>query len=189
MSLFDPDALNFGPAKALKEFADGNAAPAVLIEIARGGLSVRNAAGTTERDGHEAASTDNTFEVGSQTKMMTSVIVQQLVGEGAIDFDAPLAEQMDITGLEDIPNIGEVTVRELLANRSGIPDFNTVPGDGELPAFIEKLLDNPPEQLGPDGLLALVSDQPADFAPGDGYAYSNTNYLLLQKLITQKTGC
>lgn len=188
MSLFDPDALNSGPAKALKEFADNNDAPAVLIEIARGGLSVRNAAGTTERDGDEAASTNNTFEVGSQTKMMTSVIVQQLVGEGVIDFDAPLAEQMDITGLEGIPNIGEVTVRELLANRSGIPDFDTIPGQGGLPAFIEQLLVNPTQPFGPDDMLALVAEQPADFAPGEAYGYSNTNYLLLQKLIEQKTG-
>lgn len=189
MSLFDPDALNSGPADALREFADSNDdAPAVLMEIARGGLSVRNAAGTTERYGNEAASTDNTFEVGSQTKMMTSVIVQQLVGEGVIDFDAPLAEQMDITGLEDIPNIGEVTVREVLANRSGIPDFDTIPGQGDLPAFIEQLLANPTQPFGPDDMLGLVAKQPADFAPGEGYGYSNTNYLLLQKLIEQKTG-
>ncbi|MBY5931975.1 serine hydrolase [Tateyamaria omphalii] len=189
MSLFDPDALNSGPAKALQDFAGSNDdAPAVLMEIARGGLSVRNAAGTTERYGDEAASTDNTFEVGSQTKMMTSVIVQQLVGEGAIDFDAPLAEQMDLTGLEDIPNIGEVTVRELLANRSGIPDFDTIPGQDGLPAFIEQLLDNPTQPFGPDDMLGLVAEQPADFAPGEAYGYSNTNYLLLQKLIEQKTG-
>ncbi|WP_299772631.1 serine hydrolase [uncultured Tateyamaria sp.] len=188
MSLFDPDALNSGPAEALEEFANSNEAPAVLLEIVRDGLSVRNAAGTTERFGDQAASTDNTFEVGSQTKMMTSVIVQQLVGEGVIDFDAPLAEQMNITGLEDIPNIGEVTVREVLANRSGIPDFDTIPGQGELPAFIEQLLANPTQPFGPDDMLALVAEQPADFAPGEAYGYSNTNYLLLQKLIEQKTG-
>lgn len=188
MSLFDPDSLSSGPVAALEDFAKLNSAPAVLLEVARGGLSVRNANGTVELDGDEAASTDNTFEVGSQTKMMTSVIVQQLVGEGAIDFDAPLAEQMDITGLEDIPNIDEVTVRELLANRSGIPDFDTIPGQGGLPAFIEHLLANPTQPLGPDGLLELVSDQPADFAPGEAYAYSNTNFVLLQKLIEQRTG-
>lgn len=188
MSLFDPDALSSGPKSALEDFANTHPAPAVLLEIARGGLSIRNANGTTELNGDEAASTDNTFEVGSQTKMMTSVIVQQLVGEGVIDFDAPLAEQMDTSDLEDIPNIREVTVRELLANRSGIPDFDTIPGQGDLPAFIEQLLANPTQPFGPDGMLALVAKQPADFAPGEAYGYSNTNYLLLQKLIEEKTG-
>lgn len=188
MSHFDPNALKEAPSRALEDFADDSPAPAVLIELARDGLSVRNATGTIELNGDQAASADNQFEIGSQTKMMTSVIIQQLVGEGAIDFDAPLADQMDLSDLESIPNIEEVTVRELLANRSGIPDFDTVPGQTGVPAFIEQLMLNPDQPLGPDGLLAIASGQPASFAPGEGYEYSNTNYLLLQKLIENVTG-
>lgn len=188
MSHFDPNALQEAPNTALNDFAENTPAPAVLIEIARGGLSVREATGTVEQGGTQAASTDNTFEIGSQTKMMTAVLVQQLVSEGAIDFDAPLADQMDLTGLEGIANINEVTVREVLANRSGIPDFDSVPGQTGVPAFIEQLLSNPGEPLGPDGLLSIASGQPASFAPGTGYEYSNTNFLLLQKLMEQVTG-
>ncbi|WP_299692076.1 serine hydrolase [uncultured Tateyamaria sp.] len=188
MSVFDPTALKEAPAGALQDFADGGPAPAVLIEIARGGLSVRNAWGTVESGGGQAASTDNPFEIGSQTKMMTSVIVQQLAGEGMIDFDAPLSGQMDLTELEGIANIDTVTVRELLANRSGIPDFDAVPGETGLPAYIEHLVSNPDQPLGPDDLLAFASGEPAAFAPGTAYAYSNTNFLLLQKLIEQVTG-
>ncbi|WP_290557145.1 serine hydrolase [Aestuariivita sp.] len=187
MSHFDPQALKEGPSNALDDFADGSPAPAVLIEIAREGLSVRDASGTVEIGGAEAATTDNRFEIGSQTKMMTSVVVQQLVVEGLIDFDAPLADQMDLSGLEGIANIEEVTVRELLANRSGIPDFDSVPGQTGLPAFIEQLMANPGQPLGPDGLLAIASGQSASFAPGAAYEYSNTNYLLLQKLVEQVT--
>lgn len=188
MAHLDPIALNKAPTDALTPFADNGPAPAVLMEIARDGLSVRNAAGTVELDGDQAATAENRFEIGSQTKMMTSVIVQQLVGEGLIDFDAPLADQMDLAGLEDIANINIVTVRELLANRSGIPDFDSVPGQAGLPAYIEQLLFSPDQPLGPDGLLAFASKQPASFAPGEAYEYSNTNYLLLQKLIEQATG-
>lgn len=108
MSHFDPNALAEGPARALTDFAENSPAPAVLIEIARSGLSVFNATGTVTLGGETSASTDHAFEIGSQTKMMTSVVVQQLVGEGAINFDAPLADQMDIAGLEDIPNIQDV---------------------------------------------------------------------------------
>ncbi len=188
MSIFDPSALKEAPSRAVQDFAQNSPAPAVLIEIARGGLSLHEVAGSVTRDGDQTASISNQFEVGSQTKMMTSVIIQQLVGEGLITFDAPLAAQMDLTGLEGIPNIEEVTVRELLANRSGIPDFDTVPGETGMPAFIEMLMANPDQPLGPDGLLALASGQPAIFAPGEAYAYSNTNFLLLQKLAEQVTG-
>lgn len=188
MSDFDPSALKEAPARALREFAENSPAPAVLIEISRQGLSVRDAAGTIELNGSTAASTENQFEIGSQTKMMTSVIIQQMVGEGLIDFDSPLAQQMDLAGLEGIPNIEEVTVRELLANRSGIPDFDTVPGQTGAPAFIEHLMQHPNQPLGPDELLAIAFGQPASFAPGEAYEYSNTNFLLLQKLAQHVTG-
>ncbi|MFS4582194.1 serine hydrolase [Phaeobacter sp. C3_T13_0] len=155
MSHFDPDALKSAPARALLDFAETGPAPAVLIEIARDGLSVRNAFGQVELNGSQAASTANQFEVGSQTKMMTSVVVQQLVGEGAIDFDAPLADQLDLSGLEGIANIHEVTVRELLANRSGIPDFDTVPGQTGNPAFVELLLRHPGQPVGTDKMLFI----------------------------------
>ncbi|MFK7882179.1 serine hydrolase [Roseobacter sp.] len=188
MAHFDPNALIKAPAHALTEFADRGPAPAVLMEITRDGLSVRNAKGTVEIGGSQAATTENRFEIGSQTKMMTSVIVQQLVGEGLIDFDVPLADQMDLTGLEGIANISGVTVRELLSNRSGIPDFDSVTGQSGFPDYIEQLLGNPDQPLGSDGLLAIASGQPASFAPGEAYEYSNTNYLLLQKLVEQTTG-
>ncbi|APX10599.1 serine hydrolase domain-containing protein [Tateyamaria omphalii] len=120
--------------------------------------------------------------------MMTSVIVQQLVGEGAIDIDAPLAAQMDLTGLEDIPNIHDVMVRELLSNRPGIPDFDSIPGQSGLRAFIERLMQHPDRPLETGKLLALASGQDASFAPGEAYEYWNTNFLLLQKLVEQITG-
>lgn len=188
MSYFDPNALKAAPARAVEDFAKDDAAPAALIEIARGGVSVRSASGTVTLGGNTAATTDSRFEIGSQTKMMTAVVVQQLVAEGVIDLDAPLADQMDLTGLEGIANIQDVTVRQLLANRSGIPDFDTVPGNNGKTALIEQLLSNPTKVLGPDEQLAIASGQPASFAAGTAYEYSNTNYTLLQKLTEHVTG-
>ncbi|WP_298973106.1 serine hydrolase [uncultured Roseobacter sp.] len=187
MSIFDPSALQNAPRAVIDTFYDDGPAPAVLMEISRDGLSVAQARGTADAATGEPATIDNQFQVGSQTKMMTSVVVLNLVAEGKIDFDAPLSAQMDISDLEGIANIETVTVRELLANRSGIPDFDTVPGEGGLPAFIEQLAANPTEPMGPDALLAIAADQPASFAPGESYEYSNTNFLLLQKLVGQVT--
>ncbi|WP_415401512.1 serine hydrolase [Tateyamaria sp. SN3-11] len=188
MALFDPRALQDAPGTAIDTFFKTTTAPAVLMEVARDSLSVAQARGTADVATGEAARATDQFEIGSQTKMMTSVVVLNLVAEGIIDFDAPLSAQMDISGLAGIANIETVTVRELLANRSGIPDFDTVPGTDGLPAFIQQLLDNPTEPLGPDGLLAIASGQPANFAPGTSYEYSNTNFLLLQKLVENLTG-
>ncbi|WP_195822281.1 serine hydrolase [Roseobacter sp. MH60115] len=188
MSTFDPSALQTAPDKAIDTFFATSPAPAVVMEIARGGVSVATARGTADESTGEAATTDHQFQVGSQTKMMTGVVVLNLVAEGRIDFDAPLSDQMDIAGLEGIANIETVTVRQLLANRSGIPDFDTIPGEEGLPAFIEILLADPTRPLLPDALLQLTSDHPRSFAPGQAYEYSNTNFLLLQKLVESVTG-
>ena len=62
----------------------------------------------------------------------------------------------------------------MVQHRSGIPNFTDHPQFhwGELKLDI----------------MDLVYDQPADFAPDTDYAYSNTNYLLLQQIIAQITG-
>lgn len=188
MSVFDPSALQAGPRTAMDSFKDVTPAPAVLMEIYRDGLSVSQARGVADAETGEAATTDNQFQIGSQTKMMTGVVVLNLVAEGKIDFDAPLSAQLDLTGLEGIANIETVTVRQLLANRSGIPDYDTVPGDAGMPAFIEAIMADPTRPIGTDEMLAIASGEPANFAPGTGYEYSNTNFLLLEKLVEQVTG-
>ncbi|APX10600.1 hypothetical protein [Tateyamaria omphalii] len=65
MSYFDPDALKRAPTEAMEGFANHSPAPAVVIEIARDGLSVRNAIGTVERDGTQAGTADHQLEIGS----------------------------------------------------------------------------------------------------------------------------
>lgn len=40
----------------------------------------------------------------------------------------------------------------------------------------------------PDDHLALVLDEPADFKPNEKYRYSNTNYLLLGKIMDRILG-
>lgn len=188
MSTFDPAALQAAPDTAIDDFFRQKTAPAVLMEINRGGLSVTDARGVVDIEMGEAVTTGHQFQVGSQTKMMVGVVVLNLVAEGQIDFDAPLSAQMDVSALEGIANIDTVTVRQLLSNRSGIPDFDTVPGQGGLPAFIEMIMADPTRPLGPDEMLGLASGQAASFAPGVAYEYSNTNFLLLQKLVENVTG-
>jgi D-alanyl-D-alanine carboxypeptidase len=85
------------------------------------------------------------------------------------------------TVAEYLPNLAErieyadqITLRMMVKHRSGIPNFT----DQEGFDWASNSLD----------VLSLVLDKPADFAPGTDYAYSNTNYLLLQKIMTETLG-
>jgi len=70
----------------------------------------------------------------------------------------------------------KITLRLMVQHRSGIPNLTDHPGYWE----------NPPESS--EENLALALDLPASFEPGEGYEYSNTNYLLLSQLIDKVLG-
>lgn len=63
---------------------------------------------------------DTQGRVGSSTKSFTTVVLVQLAEEGVVDLDAPIARWFP-----DYPNAAHITIRDLLSNRSGIPDVVT----------------------------------------------------------------
>ncbi len=120
--------------------------------------------------------TDKTmFAINSCTKSFTGVAIMQLVEQGKISLDAPVS-----TYLDNLPQAWQpVTVRQLLTHVSGLPDIlrvlnqanhNFMPGDNEEKAW-EK-----------------VKALPMDFPPGEQFAYNQTNYALLGKIITKYSG-
>ena len=121
MIQFDPVAISGGVSTIINSY-DGPA-PALVFEAYRDGVSVNAATGTVGRDDPTRATTDDKFEIGSQTKMMTTTVLLHLVDEGHFSLDDRLADVMDVTTLSWMANIEEVTVRQLMTHTSGIPDF------------------------------------------------------------------
>jgi CubicO group peptidase (beta-lactamase class C family) len=71
----------------------------------------------------------------------------------------------------------QITLRMMVQHRSGIPNFTD---HDEFDWFTP--------QTDEDKNLELVLDEPADFKPGTDYAYSNTNYLLLGRILDKVLG-
>lgn len=107
------------------------------------------------------------FRIGSGTKPVVSTLVLRLVEEGLLGLDDPLGRW-----LPEYPNWKDITVRQLLGMRSGIPDYllDTTLWVGIVAA--------PEEPIPPDRLLQYVSGLPLQFEPGTQCLYSNTNYVL-----------
>jgi D-alanyl-D-alanine carboxypeptidase len=128
--------------------------------------------------------TETAFAFGSVTKTLTAALVLRLVGEGRLGLDDPvirwLPEYADRSFLGTTPARRQlVTVRMLLAQTSGLYDyFNSLPLDARLRASKKRV-------WRPDDVLAFVK-KPL-FIAGDGWSYSNTNYLLLG-LIAERAG-
>jgi D-alanyl-D-alanine carboxypeptidase len=116
------------------------------------------------------------FRVGSLSKTFVAVMLLQLVDDGTIGLDDLVVDHAPELTIAD-----GVTIRQLLAHRSGLPEHT----DGELAPAV---LADPARTWTPADVLELVADQPRDFAPGTQFAYSNTNYIVAGLLLDDVTG-
>ncbi len=160
--------------------------PAAVVRVQGTNLNIATASGVANLETGELATAGQRYEIGSQTKMMTSVIVLQLAAEGKINLDAPLSDYLGAKTLDGISNAELATVRQLLQMTSGIANYTEVRGEDGVPLFVAALLANPDQAFGADDSLNLVRGLPATGNPGE-FSYSNTNYLLLGKLIEAQT--
>lgn len=126
--------------------------------------------------GQEVAA-ETRFAYRSMTKSFVGTVILQLAEEDRVDLDAPID-----TYIDGVPDGDRITVRELGDMRSGLVNYSATPGMGEL------LSPDPAREPDVDQLLELSFSEPANFAPGEAYEYSNTNTLLLGEIIASVTG-
>ncbi len=121
------------------------------------------------------------FRIGSITKTFTATVVLQLAGEGWIDLDAPVERYLPgvVRGADNDGR--EITVRQLLQHTSGLPDVL----DYLSPLDI---LNDPLRHWDARELVDIALPHRREFTPGQGWGYSNTNYLLAGMIIERVTG-
>lgn len=125
--------------------------------------------------------TDDQFRIGSITKTFIGVLMLQLQEEDYLNLDDMLADWLDEDIISQIPNGGEVTLRQLLNMTSGIPDYLATD------AFFDAIDADPGYAWTAAETIEFIYGDDPLFAPGDGFEYSNTNYNLLQLVIEEAT--
>jgi D-alanyl-D-alanine carboxypeptidase len=113
------------------------------------------------------------FLVYSVTKTFLGVLCLRL----GLELDAPAA-----TWLDDDGRLPRASLRQLLNHTSGIPDY------GRLPEYHAAVRERPADPWSDEELLARALAQAPDFAPGEGWAYSNTGYLLVRAIVDAAGG-
>lgn len=133
------------------------------------------AAGWKNRENKIPADPHALFKIASISKLYNAVAIAKLVHDGSLSLDSSLAYYMP--KLEGrIENADKITLKMMVQHRSGIPNFTDTPN----------FWTNPPKNS--EEKLERVLDLPADFKPGEDYEYSNTNYLLISKIIEKVVG-
>ncbi|MGW7581423.1 serine hydrolase domain-containing protein [Kitasatospora sp. NPDC054768] len=156
--------------------------PGALAAVCdRDGRTRNHTAGVGDLTTGARVPVDGQIRVGSNTKSFTATVVLQLVAEGKVDLDAPLDTYLPgvVRGTAGrAPADGRIiTVRQILQHTSGLPEYTALLGDQEATRYYE-----------PRELLDLALGQAPDFAPGTGWKYSNTGYVVAGLIIQKVTG-
>ncbi|MFK3980017.1 serine hydrolase domain-containing protein [Micromonospora sp. NPDC050397] len=149
----------------------------VFAEVRDGRATWRGASGVADITTGRPVRPDYRHRVGSVTKTFVAATVLQLVGEGRISLDAPVKRYL--------PGLAPdgVTVRMLLGHRSGIGSYDHV-----LLATPELIEQHRTTTFSPRELARTGLAMPPTNPPGEGYAYSNTNYVLAGLILERVTG-
>jgi D-alanyl-D-alanine carboxypeptidase len=133
--------------------------------------------GTKTYRGTEPVEVADHVRIGSVTKSWTGTVVLQLVDEGKLRLDDPVAKYRP-----DVPNGGNITIEQMLSMRSGLGNYTT-----DL-ALNERQDADPGAVWDPEELIRIGLAMPVKFPPGQGFFYSNTNTVLLGRIVEQITG-
>lgn len=164
-----PDAVQ----QSLNALVRDDGMPAALASVQdRDGRTRTYTAGLGDLATGSKVPRDGQVRIGSNTKSFVAVVVLQLIGEGKIGLDTMVDTYLpDLVRGEGIDG-RHITVRQLLQQTSGLPNYSNYLGDDV-------------RYYSPRELLDTALQHPADFAPGTSWKYSNTNYVLAG-LIVQK---
>lgn len=186
MAFFSPQALSLNPQAVADSLTGENGAPGALISISDGTRFAAVASGLSDLDG-TPAQTEQSFQIGSQSKIMTALVVLQLAEEGLIDLDEPFASYIDPELISGVVNADRATVQQALTMKTGIPNYTEVEREDGT-SMDDFFVDHPDEVFDGEEILELVQGLPAVSELGSEYYYSNTNYFYLSMVIEAITG-
>ncbi|GAA2134015.1 serine hydrolase domain-containing protein [Kitasatospora kazusensis] len=155
-----------------------------IAYVRQGEVAASAAAGFADVRTRQPASPDDRFRIASNTKSFVAAVALQLVGEHRLSLDDSVEKWLPGV-VQGSGNDGSgITVRQLLDQTSGIYDPTTEP------AFFAPYLEQHDRDYvyTPRQVVAAAVAHPPLFAPGERWAYSNTNYLLAGLVIEAVTG-
>ncbi|HZP20788.1 MAG TPA: serine hydrolase domain-containing protein, partial [Bauldia sp.] len=162
--------------------ADPTHLPGAILYASRPGKGTfLVAAGVADIATRTPLATDAHFRAGSILKTLISVVILQLVEEGRLGLDEPIAGLLPADVASRFPKSAEITVRMLLNHTSGIPEWLDQATVGEIAA-------NPARIWTAREFIDRAAARQALFAPGKAWSYSNTDYNLAGLIVEKVTG-
>jgi CubicO group peptidase (beta-lactamase class C family) len=131
--------------------------------------------GFADADGKVPVGRDTLFNIASGGKMFTALAIAKLAESGRLGYHDSIGKYVD--GFADKAGVERITIRHLLSHTSGIGEY--WPGRQDAAVLgAASTADH----------LRIVLQAGLAFAAGSGYAYCNSNYIVLGAIIEKVSG-
>jgi D-alanyl-D-alanine carboxypeptidase len=123
--------------------------------------------------GRDSVSPETMFAIGSVTKQFTCSAVLLLAQDGKLSMQDPVAKYFP-----KLTRAADIKLLDLGQHVSGYRDY--YPLD-----FVDREMQ---QDAAPDAIIEEYATRPLDFEPGTRWSYSNTNFLILGRVVEKASG-
>ncbi len=136
--------------------------------------------GSMAKDRHDTVNGDTLFEIGSITKVFTSLVLADMVVHHEVKFDTPVAQLLPASVEVPQRNGKQITLLDLAMHISGLPRMP--------PGYKPANLENPFAGFDAPKLYDFLSSYTLQRDIGASYQYSNLGAGLLAHALARKAG-
>ncbi len=161
-----------------------NNIPALSIALIEDGkVTLFEGYGTMERNSITRVDKNSIYQIASQSKMFTGIIVNNLIKEGKLKLDDPITTYLsDVLNEQSTKRLNVVKLRSLLQHTAGIPNDacsnykRRIDGDAWLEGYSEK------------ELIKDLNEMELEYVPDTQWKYSNSGYAIVGYICEKVSG-
>lgn len=131
------------------------------------------------KKGGDPVAADTIFEIGSVTKVFTSLLLCDMVERGELKLDDPISRYLPEGAKVPTRNGKQITLVDLATHTSGLPRDATNMDPASADAYAA---------FGPPQLYSFLSTHQLSRDPGERWEYSNIGAALLGHILTVRAG-
>ncbi len=169
----------------LASWSKGESPGAAMLVIRDGRVLLKKGYGLSNIKTGEAIDASTIFDLASVSKQFTAMGVMLLAGQRKLTLDDSVSKFSP-----EFPAYAkDITVRHLLQHTSGIADYpQLLIASGKIKASWQRETMAAFQPTSKDVIALLAAQKALDFSPGERWAYSNSNYVLLAGIIEKVSG-
>lgn len=167
----------------LDSLTDNQIIPGATLSVRLSdGTEISLASGLADVEEKIPMKPDDIMLSGSVGKTYVAAIILRLYEQGLIDLiGKAISYLQDADWFQKIPGASEITVEMLLNHTAGIPEYVY---HKEL---WETIKEDPDQEWSVEDRLSYIFNDPPSNAPGEGWAYADSHYLVLGLIIENMT--